>query len=154
MFYFRSDLKIKLAKSSVPGHRFVLTARADNWLANHQNWDDTTELSILVWQLIVSPVQCSCHLVCIQRLEPLGPRNWRSIIKLGLQRWTQSAKRPDRFPSQSFKGCRSVQTERTHSLLWTTTHSHGERVQLCRAIRQVRRNWCRNAQKVLRKPYE
>jgi hypothetical protein len=43
-----SDVRIKLANGSVPGHRFVLTARADNWLLSNQSWDNVQELGSII----------------------------------------------------------------------------------------------------------
>jgi len=41
-----SDVKIMLAHRTVPGHRFVLTARSDNWLADNKEWEDVSELDL------------------------------------------------------------------------------------------------------------
>lgn len=39
-----SDVKIVLADRTIPGHRFVLTARSDHWLGNNGKWEDVSEL--------------------------------------------------------------------------------------------------------------
>lgn len=48
MIYRHSDVKIKLANGKVPGHRFVLTARADNWLPSNITWNEISELGLLI----------------------------------------------------------------------------------------------------------
>ena len=48
-FFGFSDVKIKLANRTAPGHRFVLTARADSWLNANQNWDDIIELGSFIF---------------------------------------------------------------------------------------------------------
>ena len=49
-----SDVRIKLANRIVPGHRFILTARGDQWLSTSQNWDNISELGFLNYYLLLS----------------------------------------------------------------------------------------------------
>lgn len=42
----QSDVRIKLANGIYPGHRFVLTARADHWLSSNQSWEAVSELGM------------------------------------------------------------------------------------------------------------